>query len=187
MCVNARDAISGVGKITIETGMVVFDQPYCDIHAGFTPGEFALLAVSDNGTGMSQDTLKICLSLFLPPKKGSGHRTGSATVYGIVKQNNGFINVYSVTRPGNHFQNLSAPPCRCARQDAGPECSPIPAGRGETILVVEDESDILEMLQTILQTLDYKTLSAATPGQAIHIARAHLGQHSSSADRCGHA
>ncbi len=176
LCINARDAISGVGKITIETGMVFFDQPYCDIHVGFTPGEFVLLAVSDNGTGMTQDTLKNVFEPFFTTKKrGRGTGLGLATVYGIVKQNNGFINVYSEPGQGTIFKIYLPRHAAMPRKMPERSISPMPAGRGETILIVEDEPNILEMLETILQTLDYKTLSAATPGQAIHIARTHQG------------
>jgi signal transduction histidine kinase len=96
LCVNARDAITDVGKITIETENVRFDQAYCDDHAEFVEGEFVMLAVSDDGCGISSENLNKLFDPFFTTKGlGKGTGLGLATVYGIVKQNNGFINVYS--------------------------------------------------------------------------------------------
>jgi two-component system cell cycle sensor histidine kinase/response regulator CckA len=89
LCVNARDAIEGVGKITIETGNTTFDEVYCADHIGFAPGEFVLLSVSDNGFGMDKETLGNIFEPFFTTKdmdKGTG--LGLSTVYGIAKQNN---------------------------------------------------------------------------------------------------
>ena len=96
LCVNSRDAIADVGKITIETAAVAFDEAYCAEHAGFVPGEYILLAVSDDGCGIDRETLDHIFEPFFTTKeqdKGTG--LGLASVYGAVKQNNGFINVYS--------------------------------------------------------------------------------------------
>jgi signal transduction histidine kinase len=92
LCINARDAISGVGKLTIETGKKSFDEEYCKEHPGFIPGDFVLLAVSDNGCGMDKNTLDNLFEPFFTTKDvGKGTGLGLATIYGIVKQNNGFI------------------------------------------------------------------------------------------------
>jgi len=100
LCVNARDAIKGVGRITIETKNTIIDEVRCDDHAGFIPGDFVHLAVSDDGCGMDKEILKNIFEPFFTTKgadKGTG--LGLATVYGIVKQNEGFIDVYS--EPGS--------------------------------------------------------------------------------------
>jgi PAS domain S-box-containing protein len=105
LCVNARDAISGVGKITVETAMVIFDQAYCDSHKGFVPGQFVCLSVSDNGCGMKEEVLKNIFEPFFTTKDaGLGTGLGLSTVYGIVKQNRGFINVYSEPAKGTVFR-----------------------------------------------------------------------------------
>jgi two-component system, cell cycle sensor histidine kinase and response regulator CckA len=173
LCVNARDAIRDVGKLTIETGMKTFDQAYCDSHNGFVPGRFVMLAVSDDGCGMDKKVLPQIFDPFYTTKKpGRGTGLGLSTVYGIVKQNNGFVNVYSEPGQGTTFKIYL--PCHHA---GTPETIPpkksgeIPGGQGETILVVEDEDTILEMIQAMLEKMNYVVLAAATPDQALAFAR----------------
>ncbi|MDP3481469.1 MAG: PAS domain S-box protein, partial [Desulfoprunum sp.] len=92
LCVNARDAISGIGKMIVETGNSAFDEEYCDDHAGFVTGEYVRISVSDDGSGMEKETLNHIFEPFFTTKKvGEGTGLGLATVYGAVKQNNGFI------------------------------------------------------------------------------------------------
>ena len=105
LAVNARDAISGVGKLTIETENMTIDEEYRSAHPGFVAGNFAMLAVSDNGSGMNRETLSHLFEPFFTTKAvGKGTGLGLATVYGIVKQNNGFINVYSEPGRGSTFR-----------------------------------------------------------------------------------
>ena len=177
LCVNARDAIADVGRITIETGAATFDQVYCSDHVGFLPGDFVLLAISDDGTGMNKETLNQLFEPFFTTKEmGKGTGLGLATVYGIVKQNNGFINVYSEPAKGTTFKIYL--PRYHPRTEQSPKKEPVvPNARGrETILLVEDETSILKMTSILLENLGYMVLPANTPGEAIDLAHEHAGE-----------
>ena len=177
LCINARDAIKDVGKITIETENVIFDASYCADHPDFIPGEFVLLAVSDNGCGMEKETLNNIFEPFFTTKavdKGTG--LGLATVYGIVKQNNGFINVYSEPEKGTTFRIYL--PRHQGKvfefQDKSP--TEISHSRGETVLVVEDDLQILKLTRQILSGLGYNVLIAGTPIEAVGLVEEHAGE-----------
>ncbi len=176
LCVNARDAIAGVGKVTIETGNVAFDEAYCAEHPGFAPGEYVVLTVSDDGGGMDKETLDQLFEPFFTTKEmGKGIGLGLATVYGIVKQNNGFINVYSEPGQGATFK-IYLPRHAAKVEGMRREGPPAPEVRGsETILLVEDEPAILRTTTLILERQGYTVLAASTPGEAIRLAREHAG------------
>jgi PAS domain S-box-containing protein len=176
LCVNARDAIRGVGKITIETDNISFDNEYCAEHPGFVPGDFVLLAVSDDGCGMDKPTLERLFEPFFTTKGlGQGTGLGLATVYGIVKQNNGFINVYSEPEKGTTFRIYLPRHAGEAGEIRTKEAVEIRMGRGETVLIVEDEASILKLGKRILLELGYTVLAAASPGQAMETAKTHEG------------
>jgi signal transduction histidine kinase len=175
LCVNARDAISEVGTITIQTGRKILDQVYCDHHPGFVPGEFVQLTVSDDGAGMDQETRKNLFEPFFTTKAvGKGTGLGLATVYGIVKQNHGFINVYSEPGMGAVFKIYLPRHILTDQDNAFDNQEPaqsVPAGN-ETVLLVEDEPAILEVTGLMLESLGYEVLSADTPGKALALAEA---------------
>lgn len=176
LCVNARDAISGVGKITIETENMVFDEAYCADHAGFAPGRFVMLAVSDDGCGMDRQTLESVFEPFFTTKEiNQGTGLGLSTVYGIVKQNSGFVNVYSEPGKGTTFRiYLPRHEGGTQRPEARLE-DEIPRGRGETVLLVEDEPSIMKMGQVMLEKLGYRVLAAGGPEEALELAGARPG------------
>jgi len=169
LCVNARDAIQDVGKITIETDNIRFDNDYCRQHTGFMPGEFVLIGVSDNGCGMDKGTISKLFEPFFTTKgQGEGTGLGLATVYGIIKQNNGFINVYSEPGQGATFKLYI--PRHGKSQDEEPVVVKEKSQKGfETILLVEDEKSILQMVKIMLERLGYTVLTANSPEEAIRI------------------
>ena len=177
LCVNARDAIADVGKITIETGRVTFDKAFCDDHEEFMPGDFVLLTVSDNGCGMDKEIQDNLFEPFFTTKGvGRGTGLGLSTVYGIIKQNHGFINAYSEPGKGTTFKIY----LQCCEGDAvDPQTQSevkIPVGHSETILIVEDEIGILKLSRIMLEKLGYTVLSASTSGEAMRLAAAHAGE-----------
>ena len=177
LCVNARDAISGTGKVTIETGNITFDRSYCAEHAGFTPGDYVLLAISDNGCGMDKETQgRIFEPFFTTKGVGEGTGLGLATVYGIVKQNEGFINVYSEPGQGTTFKiYLPRHAAKAEQTSKTGVAQSIARGHG-TILLVEDEPAILDMTTIMLERQGYKVLAAGTPGEAIRLAGVYPGE-----------
>ena len=176
LCVNARDAITDIGKITIETKNVVIDASYCAHNADFKPGEYALLTVSDNGCGMNNETLDHIFEPFFTTKGiGQGTGLGLSTVYGIVRQNNGFINVYSEPGNGTTFKIYLPWSAGKTAEMQAENREEIPLSKGETILVVEDEPLLLKMDQQMLERLGYKVLTASGPSEAIDLTEAHAG------------
>ena len=176
VCVNARDAISDVGKITIETKCFIFDEIYYTDFEGVFPGEYVLLAISDNGCGMDKETQnKLFEPFFTTKEMGKGTGLGLATVYGIVKQNNGFINVYSEPGQGTSFK-IYLPRFKDLAGSLQQKSLADAAGLGhETVLLVEDEVGMLKIATEMLQSYGYTVLAADTPGKAIELAAQYAG------------
>ena len=176
LCLNARDAIVNVGRIVIETQNAKLDDAFCATHSGLIPGDYVLLSVHDSGCGMDEETLAHIYEPFFTTKEvGKGTGLGLATVYGIVKQNNGYIMAESKPGEGSNF-NIYLPRHseiteKCQDQEPGQR-----ALQGhETVLLVEDEASILKMTTKMLEGLNYKVLAAATPTEAIRLAQSFSG------------
>jgi CheY-like chemotaxis protein len=177
LCVNAKDALSGGGRITIETQKAVLDEAYCAEHEGATPGEYVMLAVSDNGEGMDQETRdKVFEPFFTTKELGKGTGLGLATVYGIVKQNTGVIYAYSEPGLGSTFKIYL--PRHAVNTEPSVEESPMasPSGGDETILLVEDEPAVLDLVKQMLENDGYSVLAFTLPKEAIRTVSAHAGK-----------
>lgn len=177
LCVNARDAIADVGRIAIETQNIAFDERYCKDHEDLIPGEFVQLSVSDTGCGIAAEIQdKVFEPFFTTKGQGRGTGLGLATVYGIVKQNNGFINIYSEPGQGTTLR-IYLP-----RHDGQPTATQrdisdeIPLGHKEVVLVVEDNASILRLAEKMLKGLRYQPLCAGTPDEALRLADQYAGQ-----------
>jgi len=176
LCVNARDAIAGVGEITLETGSTTFDVAFCACHPEAIPGVYVFLAISDDGCGMDKETLAQIFEPFFTTKGlGKGTGLGLATVYGIVKQNNGFIYAYS--EPGNGTTFKIYLPRIAAESMAATVISKTeaPRGRRETILLVEDDKLLNSICRRFLEDIGYKVLAAETPAEALKMVDQHPG------------
>jgi PAS domain S-box-containing protein len=174
LVVNARDSIEGVGKIILETDNVEIDENYCADHLGFLPGQYVMIGVSDDGVGIDKETLAWIFEPFFTTKElGKGTGLGLPTVYGIVKQNNGFINVYSEPGGGATF-HIYLP--RHVGEEAPreePRDSIALTTGTETILLVEDDGSLLSLATQLLVQLGYTVLPADAPALALELARSH--------------
>lgn len=152
LCANARDAIENVGEVHIETSNVSFDEAYCARNPGFVAGEYVQLMVSDNGQGMDEETQQRVYEPFFPTR-GLQTGLGLATVYGIVMQNHGFINVSSKPGQGATFNIYFLR----HRGEVSPQQSAAetPKRGHETILVVEDEPELLKLTTVMLERHGY--------------------------------
>jgi len=168
LVVNARDAIDGAGRITIETGNRAVDKEDCADLVGCAPGDYVTLTVSDTGRGMNPAIMTNIFEPFFTTKGvGQGTGLGLATVYGIVSQNQGFILVRSEPLQGAAF-TIHLPRVTETIAEASPEKEERSLDKGsETILLVEDNEMVLELGVLILGGLGYKVLPARTPGEAI--------------------
>ncbi len=174
LVVNARDAIHDVGTITIETANVTLDAAICALHPESEPGDYVMIAVSDTGIGMGEATLcQIFEPFFTTKPLGKGTGLGLSTVYGVVRQNHGAIDVVSHVGAGTTFKiYLPCPPSAEVAAIVARTTGEIPTGT-ETILLVEDEPALLDMVCSMLLDAGYTVLAAGTPEQALELARQH--------------
>jgi PAS domain S-box-containing protein len=177
LAVNARDAMPDGGSLTIETGNAILDDNYCSAHAGASPGAYTVLTVSDTGHGMDSATLEHIFEPFFTTKEeGKGTGLGLATVYGIVKQNQGYITVYS--EPGQGTTVRIYIPRYLGKPDlAAPAAVPAPpAGGHEVLLLVEDNEQLRRLTRRLLERLGYTVLEANDPEHALALCAEHEGQ-----------
>ncbi len=178
LCVNARDAIHGRGgAVAIETSNETLDEAFCERNPGFAPGAYVRLTVRDDGRGMDEETLDNLFEPFFTTKAvGRGTGLGLATIYGIVKQNEGFISAASEPGEGTTF-HLYLPRHSPGAAASPPADSPVLPEQGrEMILLVEDEPTILKMTAMMLGRLGYEVLTAAAPEEAVRLAETHQGR-----------
>jgi signal transduction histidine kinase len=167
LCVNARDAIEGTGRLTIETMNTFFDEENASSQPDLRPGSFVTLAVSDTGCGMSPETQRQIFEPFFTTKEiGKGTGLGLAMVYGIVKQNQGLVNVYSELGKGTTFKIYLPAAAGVPSQAPEPATKPVIQG-DETILLVEDEPLLLSMTAEMLQAHGYNLVRAGSAKDAI--------------------
>jgi len=177
LAVNARDAMPGGGKLILETRNEELDEAYAHSHAGARPGPHVMLAVSDTGHGMDSETLTHAFEPFFTTKEqGKGTGLGLATVYGIVRQSGGHVNVYSEPGRGSTFK-VYLPQAEGNAEVAAsvPLSVTATTGGSETILLAEDEEALRAMIQEILETAGYTVLGAARPDEVLTVARSHAG------------
>jgi two-component system, cell cycle sensor histidine kinase and response regulator CckA len=171
LCVNARDAIKENGIVSIETDNITLDKAFCQAHRYATPGEYVVLSISDDGSGMDEETRKNIFEPFFTTKaEGEGTGLGLATVYGIVKQNGGLIHVYSEEGQGTTFKVYFPRYTSQGLSETSSTEEQQLSGHGELIMLVEDEPAILEMTKLMLQKSNYQVIAAGTPQEALNLA-----------------
>jgi two-component system, cell cycle sensor histidine kinase and response regulator CckA len=178
LAVNARDAMPKGGKLTIETSNHVIDETYAREHAVVHAGQYAMMAVSDNGTGMDAETVSHIFEPFFTTKEtGKGTGLGLSTVYGIVKQSGGYIWVYSEPGRGTSFK-IYLPIVKSAAADDGSMRPVLTASyRGtETILLVEDEDGVRALIREVLQRHGYRVIDTRNGAEATQACERHEGE-----------
>ncbi|MGM0417930.1 MAG: PAS domain S-box protein [Thermodesulfobacteriota bacterium] len=178
LCVNSRDSIKkDTGKITIETKNMIIDESYCTNNPEAKPGNYVMVSVADNGSGMNKETMTNIFEPFYTTKEmGAGTGLGLATVYGIIKQNQGFINVYSEPEKGTVFK-MYLPEFADSFDEIKTTSSTSEIEKGsETILVAEDEGAILNMTAVLLENIGYTVIKACSGTEAIKLAKSFSGK-----------
>ena len=167
LAINARDAMPDGGKLVVETNNETFDDTYCSEHPGFIRGEFVRISVSDDGTGMSKETLPHIFEPYYTTKElGKGTGLGLATVYGIIQQNNGFINVYSEPGEGTTFK-LYIPRWAENTEKTEKLLEKSDISKIGTILLVEDDPLLLRLTGEFLEIGGHKVIPFSSSNDAL--------------------
>jgi PAS domain S-box-containing protein len=170
LAINARDAMDGAGKLTIEAHNAVLDDLYCRTHGDVAPGQYVMLAVTDTGTGMTADVLRQAFEPFFSTKdEGKGSGLGLSMVYGFVKQSGGHVKIYSEPGQGTTVK-LYLPRTTAAEEPLGPiDAQQAAVGGTETILVAEDDEAVRTTVVEMLTALGYRVLKAADAASALAV------------------
>lgn len=176
LAVNAREAMPGGGKLTVETRNIYLDEEHARTHVGIAAGPYVMLAVTDTGHGMDAQTVRHIFEPFFTTKKQKGTGLGLATVYGIVIQSGGSIYAYSELNHGTCFKIYLPRIEEAAEKRQAPPPPAMPARQEETILVAEDEDTVRALVREILLTKGYKVLEARHGAEALELADRHQGK-----------
>ncbi len=178
LTVNARDAMPSGGRLTLSADNILIDQQYAVMNRGISPGRFVVLGVTDTGVGMTKDVLDRIFDPFFTTKEvGQGSGLGLPTVLGIVRSHGGFVNVYSEPGRGSTFKVYLPALDAAESSDApAPGADRLPRGKGELVLVVDDEASILDITRQTLEAFGYAVVTAEDGAQAI-------GQYAQARDR----
>lgn len=177
LCVNARDAMPAGGTLTIESDNTVVDETYAEMMLSARPGPYVRISVADTGAGIAPEHLNQIFDPFFTTKEvGQGTGLGLATVLGILKSHDGFVNVYSEIGKGSQFTLYLPASEAAALQPAQVAVPGLPAGRGELILIVDDEQAIREITKVTLEAFNYRALTANDGAQAVALFARHAGE-----------
>ena len=169
MLANARDAVASGGGITVTTGTLELEDTFIAIHGYGTKGTYAVVAVTDTGSGMDEQTRKKVFEPFFTTKEtGKGVGLGLAIVYGIIKSHRGFVNVYSEPGIGTTFK-VYLPLSGARPLDEAAASAVIPEGRGETILIADDDAAVLQITTSVLEQFGYRVLRAMDGVEALQL------------------
>jgi PAS domain S-box-containing protein len=174
LVVNACDAMPDGGRLVVQTANIELDDAWAQSHPPSPAGRYVMLSVADTGPGMDPETQSRIFEPFFTTKMGKGTGLGLATAYGIVKQSNGYLGVKSAPGQGASFQVYLPVTQKLAEPDVASLSSVSPRG-SETILLVEDEDEVLELLTETLSLYGYKVLSASNGAKAIAISNQYAG------------
>ena len=170
LCVNARDAMPSGGQITIETENVALGDTFCQTHPWAAPGDYALLSVTDTGTGMPPDVVTRVFEPFFTTKEtGEGTGLGLSMIYGIVKQHKGLVHCYSEPGQGSCFKIYLPSVERVAETNEEATVTPPPVGRAETILLAEDDEMVRDLAVLTLKMNGYRVLVAKDGEEALRL------------------
>ena len=178
LCANARDAMPRGGLLTVETTTVIWDEEYVRALEYGVPGEYVLLAVTDTGDGMDKETVKRIFEPFFTTKEqGKGTGLGLSMAYGIIKQHNGYINVYSEKGSGSTFK-IYLPLIDAPAGEIKASTCERPRGGTETVLLAEDDDDVRAMFKSVLLEFGYRVIEAVDGEDALrkfHAAASEIG------------